>query len=350
MKPAVVTRRTETTLQFLLYNTACSVVLLEHMGEPGAALDAALAAAQRVQCLLDAYDDDSALASVNRAAARGCEAPLAIELYGLLKTLLLACDASGGSFDITIGRLCRLWSFTSAEPSVPDEAALDAAFRCTGWRHVWLDGSKRIARFARPGMQLDIGAAGKGFAADAIGCALAGNGAVRAAVNLGGNLLMLGDGPVPGRPWRVGVQRPWQRRGQVTGTIVCGAGAVSTSGGYDRYFVQNGRIYHHLLNPHTGRPADGDTLCCTVVCPSALAADILSTVLFIGGVAAYQATAKALGVSKACGYIIQRGNDTIETGGAGMIFLTSGAEAGVREEMTKTYMLKEERKLRWNTK
>lgn len=306
MRPAQICERNRTCVRFLLYNTFCEVAVLDRP-EAGQALDAVIAEAEAVQQLLDAYDPESELSRLNVQASSGLRTPISENLFALLLTLLRSGEASGGRFDITVGSLLRLWNFTAGEPRKPRKTDITGATR--GYRHVSLDGVSRTAQFLRDGLSLDCGAAGKGYAAGRIASRLQAMGVGRATINLGGNLHLLGSGPHAGK-WRVGVQQPWARRGETAGILMLdGDVSVSTSGGYDRYFTQGGQVWHHLLDPATGEPARSNRTSCTVVSRDALAADVLSTVLFVGGPDCFIRTASSVWPKADAGYVLANGTE-----------------------------------------
>lgn len=296
-------------LRFIAYNTFCEIVLCGQTAQPGL-WEGALETARQVQSLLDAYDEKSELSALC-AAEPGLPRAVSGELFSLLEILCAAGQASGGAFDITLGELSRLWNFTASEPGCPAPERLALARARTGLDLITLDrAQKTVTLSAR--LRLDAGAAGKGYAAGRLAAFLRGQGVRNAWVNLGGNLYLLGPGPRNGL-WAVGVQQPWARRGLTLGTLwLKGDTSVSSSGGYDRFFVQQEKVWHHLLDPHTGRPADNGALGCTVVCADALLGDVLSTVLFVGGAQCLRRTAAALCPDIPVGYILARDDFSAE--------------------------------------
>jgi thiamine biosynthesis lipoprotein len=131
-------------------------------------------------------------------------------------------------------------------------------------------------------MRLDFGGIAKGYAADALSEILRESGATGALVDLGGNILAFGSKPDES-PWRIGIQNPFESRGAVIGVLKIGASAVVTSGVYERYSELQGVRYHHILDPFTGYPSDNGLASVTIVTDDAMAADALSTGVFVLG-------------------------------------------------------------------
>lgn len=297
-------------LRFLAYNTFCEILLRDEDAQQGL-WEGAIEIAEQIRRMLDAYDEMSELSAL-RKAETGQPVRISDELFKLLHTLLAACAASKGAFHIALGGLSKLWNFASDHPQCPDPQRISKLLQQSRLESVLLDETQKTVTFLQDGIQLDIGAAGKGYAAGRLAAYLRAAGVGSASVNLGGNLCLLGSGPRQGR-WAVGVQQPWDRRGLTLGTLYLDAGqSVSTSGGYDRFFIQNGKVWHHLLDPRTGYPVENGPLGCTVVCSDALLGDVLSTTLFVGGEACLRSVAELLCPQSKVGYVRVEADGTVE--------------------------------------
>lgn len=282
--------QTKGSFSFVLYHTPCRIDVLEGSREINEALGRAKAAAHAADGLLNRFDGSSELSRLNDRAGRGQGFFASDELFSFLLALRRFWVCSGGAFDPTVGALMRLWDFTAAAPKPPSDREIARALERTGFRWVELEREGGAVRFLRPGLVLDAGGAGKGYAADRVADALRASGVTAACVNFGGNLSLLGRPAEEGelRPWRVGLQDPCSPRGGIAGILtLAGDTGVSTSGGYDRFFVHGGRVFHHILDPRTGYPAESDLLSATVLCPSAFTADLLSTTAIVMGKQAF---------------------------------------------------------------
>ena len=173
------------------------------------------------------------------------------------------------------------WGFTTEERHVPAPDALAAAMALVDSEELSVDTEASAASLARAGMEVDLGAVAKGFAAREAEAAIRDAGGTSAMLDLGGNVTVIGT-KEDGSPWRVAVKDP-----RDTGSYLCVLAltdvTLSTSGGYERYFEEDGVRYHHIIDPETGYPADSGLLSVTVVSADHLLADALSTALFVAG-------------------------------------------------------------------
>ncbi len=189
---------------------------------------------------------------------------------------------SGGAFDPTVAPLVLFWGFHGgrAPSSLPTDEALREVRTKVGYRGLVL--SNDTARLAAEGMKLDLGGIAKGYGVDLAFGRLAARGATNLMVNLGGNLRCAGS---PGtRPqWRIGVQNPFVRGGQVGALALSGGMAAATSGNYEQFVTIAGKRFTHIIDPRTGMPVAG-MAGVTVVSPTAVEADALSTSLFVSGI------------------------------------------------------------------
>jgi thiamine biosynthesis lipoprotein len=248
--------------------------------EPGLAaegLETVRSVFDSVEATMSTWNPDSEISRINRAPA-GSTLALSPWLNACLSRAEDIREASGGAFDPTSEPLMRLWGFYRREGKLPSPAQIDSAEATMGaYVH---DVSARTVVKKLDGTSFDLGGIAKGYALDRAAQALGGLGIRDALIDLGGNLVCMGS--PPGREtWRVGIRDP-QEKDKLFATVETGAGAVSTSGSYERYVVIGGRRYGHIMNPATGRPAEG-LLSVTVLAPDATLADGLSTALFVLG-------------------------------------------------------------------
>lgn len=230
----------------------------------------------------------SELSALNAALAAGKPFDASPELAAYIREIQAMAAASNYLFDPGIGRLIALWGFQTDEivPHLPDEAALKALLaQRPSIADLHLDGQRITSR--NNAVALDFGGYLKGVALDHAAAILHQAGVHNALINIGGNIMALGT--KNGTPWRVGIQHP--RPAQVGGAALASlelrdGEAIGTSGDYHRYFEIDGRRYCHLLDPRTGRPADGTQAVTILIAPGATAgmrSDALSKPLFIAG-------------------------------------------------------------------
>jgi thiamine biosynthesis lipoprotein len=238
-----------------------------------AALNAALDEIARLERVMSSWRRDSELARVNRSAAEG---PVACsqDLAAVLDSSLALARRTGGAFDPTVGPLIDAWDLRGSG-RVPADAAIAAARDRVAWSALELDRAARTVRFARAGMALDLGGIGKGFALERAAATLARHGVRRALLNLGGEVVTIGQGHV------VTVAHPVERLAPMV-ELEVGDACVSTSGQSVRGFTARGVRYGHVLDPRTGRPVPAGPSV-TVVCRSATRADALATALLVMG-------------------------------------------------------------------
>jgi thiamine biosynthesis lipoprotein ApbE/arylsulfatase A-like enzyme len=244
------------------------------------AVEAGLDEVDRLDALLSHYREDTPLSRLNREAALAAVA-VPPELADFLAVCLRWSRDSDGAFDVTVGPLMKAWGFFRDEGRRPDDAQLQAALARVGYRHVAVDRARHTVRFDRPGVELDLGGIGKGYAADRVATLLRRHGVASALVNLGGSSVY-GLGTPPGAAgWEVGIADPTAPDRTAT-TVSLRDQALSVSGGYARFFVKDGVTYSHIMDPRTGRPVQG-VLSVAVVSASATDGDALDNVLFVQG-------------------------------------------------------------------
>lgn len=183
-------------------------------------------------------------------------------------------DDCGGVFDITIGNVTKLWDFGGNNQRLPSDDEIKTALGSVGYKNVSISVN---AVQIKKGQSLDLGAVGKGFVCDKIKELLDKGRTKSAVVSVGGSLLIYGN-----RTFSVGIVNPDNDK-QSMGTLKLKDTCVSTSGNYEKYFEQDGKRYHHILNAATGYPATSEFKSVTVVCESGLISDALSTVCYIAG-------------------------------------------------------------------
>lgn len=183
-------------------------------------------------------------------------------------------DKCSGGFDISIGKVTRLWDFGGDNQRLPSENEIKSVLADVGYKNIKVSGK---AVQIKKGQALDLGAVGKGFACDKIKDLLAKGRTKSAVVSVGGSLLIYGN-----RTFSVGIVNPDNDK-QSMGTLKLKDTCVSTSGNYEKYFEMDGKRYHHILNATTGYPATSEFKSVTVVCDSGLLSDALSTVCYIVG-------------------------------------------------------------------
>ncbi len=243
-----------------------------------AGMDAAFREMERLDNLLGCHEQNGEIHALNE---RGYPYGFTVsgEVYGLIRRAEGIGRETGGAFDITVGGLMKLWSFETGG-RVPEGDELARTRRSVGWSKLAFDDAERKITFLVPGVSLDLGGIGEGYAVDRAYGILTGRGISSGIINAGGDLMVWGGKP-DGSPWKVGIQHP-RRTEELLGIVTVTDRAVVTSGDYEKCFTAAGKRYHHILDPATGYPAQG-VVSVTVVADTAEVADAYATALVVMG-------------------------------------------------------------------
>jgi thiamine biosynthesis lipoprotein len=256
---------------------ACQVAVLLPEHSPFVAeAHLALAEADRIEAAWSVFRADSELSAVNRQASGG-PFPVSAELAHLLARCATLSAATGGAFDITATPLSRCWGLLDRRGAVPGADELAEARRKVGMSNVTvtLDAAGPAVSFARPGVELNLGAVGKGYAVDCIARSLRQRGVTPALVSAGDSSIAAVGAPRGG--WPIGLRGHGRRM-----TLRLSQGATGTSGSDEQSFSDGQRRRGHVIDPRTGEPVDAARRV-TVVAGDAATADALSTAFLIGG-------------------------------------------------------------------
>jgi len=240
--------------------------------------DEALAAATdeiyRLHRLFSITDPNSDISALNNGSTDVSE-----ETVSLITSALDISAKTDGAFDCTISPAVAAWGWYDDTHSVPTPETLQNAMDCVGWEYVHTN--HNMVTFEKDGMALDLGGIAKGYAAERVSQVLTEKGVTSALIDLGGNLCLIGKKP-DRTLWVIGIDDP-NNKSDYLATITVSDCSVVTSGSYQRNFEQDGKLWHHILDPKTGYPADNGLQLVTVVCADNTVADGLSTALFVMG-------------------------------------------------------------------
>ena len=241
------------------------------------AVNAAFKEIARIDNLMSTYIEDSEMSEINRSAAAG---PVEVgeELFTLILRSLDISLLTRGAFDVTYDSVGQHYDFR--EGRRPDEDTISQELPRLNYRFVEPNKVDSTIRFAEEGVRINLGGIAKGYAVERGIIVLREFGVSHARVTAGGDTRLLGDRR--GQPWMVGVQNPRDQE-QLAVTIPLEDEAISTSGDYERFFVEDGERYHHIIEPSTGQPA-GEVRSTTIIGPDAVLTDALSTAVFVMGV------------------------------------------------------------------
>jgi thiamine biosynthesis lipoprotein len=245
--------------------------------EVAEAAEVGIAEVARLERKYSRYRDDSLTTSINRSAGDPDGVCVDAETAALLDYADVSFQQSGGLFDITSGILRRVWDFKAGRLPAQDE--LDDVRKRIGWEKVRWERPRLVLPLE--GMELDFGGYVKEYAADRVAELCRSRGIRHGLVDLGGDLSVLGPHP-DGTPWRVGVRDP-RRPDAAMASVALAAGAIASSGDYERFMVVDGKRYGHILNPKTGWPVEG-LAGVSVVASHCLIAGTAATIAMLKGV------------------------------------------------------------------
>lgn len=243
----------------------------------GEAVDAAETEIKRLDELLSTGSDDSEVTKINKEGG----GKLSEDTSYLVKRALDIYQDTDGVFDITIYPVMKAWGFAGDTFAVPDKNTLEQALSLVNAAKLSYDEKSSNLSFEKEGMEIDLGGIAKGYTSDRVIDILKSYGIEHAMINLGGNVDLLGK-KVDGSEWRIAVQDP-ESEDDYIGILTVSDKSVITSGGYERYFEEDGVRYHHIIDPSTGYPANHGLTSVTIVSSDGTLADALSTSLFVMG-------------------------------------------------------------------
>ncbi|MCD8363366.1 MAG: FAD:protein FMN transferase [Lachnospiraceae bacterium] len=259
--------------QILAMDTVMSFTAYGRNAE--AAVEAAVEEVERLDALLSTGSATSEVSCINANGG----GTLSEDTQAILEEALTIYEETGGLFDVTVYPLVELWGFYSGEYHVPTEEELKEALAYVDASAIRLDGDQV---WLGEGQRIDLGGIAKGYTSARIMEIYEEYGVTSGMVSLGGNVQTLGTKP-DGSDWRIGIQDPDGETGSILGALPVVDKAVITSGGYERYFEEDGNTYIHILDPRSGCPADSGLISVSIVSENGMLADALSTALYLMG-------------------------------------------------------------------
>ncbi len=263
-----------------MLNTVVSVTIYDSQDE--SLLDEALEICQKYENLVSPTLKTSEIYRLNHGELPEEDGfyQLSSETADLIARGLEYCELSDGAFDIAIEPVSSLWDFTSGEAVIPSQEDIQAALPLVDYRDVVLEGTK--IHFNKEGMGINLGAIAKGYIADKMKEYLQDQGVESAIIDLGGNVLCIGE-RTDGAPFRVGIRKPFADRSETAAIMEISDKSVVSSGVYERFFEKDGVLYHHILNPETGYPYENSLISVTIISDKSTDGDGLSTTCFALG-------------------------------------------------------------------
>ena len=229
----------------------------------------------------------------------------------LMEQALELCRRTGGALDISVYPIVRAWGFTTGSYQVPDEETIQSLLPLVDYTQIQYDAATGVVALPE-GMEIDLGSVAKGYAGQLAAQMLREHGVQSALLNLGGNVQTVGAKP-DGSPWQIGIKDPQGEDAMMVLSVE--DQAVVTSGGYERYFEQDGQTYWHIMDPSTGHPADSGLISVTIVGDEGVVCDGLSTALFV------------MGLEKAADLWAQSGDfEAVFVTASGEVYITEGLQ------------------------
>ena len=258
-----------------------------------------------LESLVSVTDADSELYAINQTGS----GTLTGKASSLMEQALEICRRTDGALDLSIYPIVRAWGFTTGSYQVPDEAEIQALLPLVDYRKIQYDAADGDVTLPE-GMKIDLGSVAKGYAGQLVAQMLREHGVQSALLNLGGNVQTVGAKP-DGSPWQIGIKDPQGEDAMMVLSVE--DQAVVTSGGYERYFEQDGQTYWHIMDPSTGHPADSGLISVTIVGDEGVVCDGLSTALFV------------MGLEKAADLWAQSGDfEAVFVTASGEVYITEG--------------------------
>lgn len=258
-----------------------------------------------LESLVSVTDTGSELYAINQTGS----GTLTGKASSLMEQALKICRRTDGALDLSIYPIVRAWGFTTGSYQVPDEAEIQALLPLVDYRKIQYDAATGTVTLPE-GMEIDLGSVAKGYAGQLAAQMLREHGVQSALLNLGGNVQTVGTKP-DGSPWQIGIKDPQGEDAMMVLSVE--DQAVVTSGGYERYFEQDGQTYWHIMAPSTGHPADSGLISVTIVGDEGVVCDGLSTALFV------------MGLEKAADLWAQSGDfEAVFVTASGEVYITEG--------------------------
>ncbi len=236
---------------------------------------------RRLENLLSTYIEDSDVVRLGKANGEWVE--VSSETMEILEQSKQFAKLTLGTFDPTVGSLVKLWSVDQDSHRIPSQEEIQRALKHVDYNKIQTkqENGKHFARLGEH-QEVTLGAIGKGYISDKVIQLLDQKGCTDTLLSFGGNIIGNGTND-KGKPWRIGLQMPGKERGDFFAVLPLDNSSIVTSGDYEKFFVQDGVKYHHLLNPVTGKPVRATLSSVTIMDNSSSKADALCTALFVMG-------------------------------------------------------------------
>jgi len=257
-----------------------TIISLKYYGKNGdKAIDESIEKIRNIENKMSVNIASSEICKVNNNSGKEDIVIGKENLYVIEKALEYS-KLTGGAFDISIEPVVKLWGIGTEKARVPKKEEIEDKLKLVNFKDILIKNNKLFLN--RKGMALDLGGIAKGYAADELKKVVQKYNLERAFINLGGNLYIYG-GKENGEPLNIGIQDPCAKQGEYFSVLKVKNKSVVTSGNYERYFIKNGKRYHHILDPKIGYPAEKGLISTTIISDKSIDGDALSTSTYILG-------------------------------------------------------------------
>lgn len=266
----------KTSISGIYFDT---IVQIDAWGASTSTMEGCKELCAKYENLLSNQIDTSEISQIN--ASEGKPVTVSDETIEVLQKGIYYSELSRGKFDITIAPVSELWNFRdNKEGALPETSALESACTHVNYQNIQINGN--TVTLTDPQTQIDLGGIAKGYIADRLKEYLLSKGVNHALINLGGNTLAVGT-KYDGSAFRIGIQKPFSEKNEAITDVEITDCSVVSSGIYQRYFENDGKIYHHILDPDTGYPYENNLLQVTIISDQSVDGDALSTCCFALG-------------------------------------------------------------------
>jgi FAD:protein FMN transferase len=260
-----------------ILGTVCTIKLYDHISD--STFEKVFNRLKEIEDKMSINKEKSEVIDVNNAAGMDY-VKVSEDTFEVIKKGLYFSKLYN-KFDITIGPVVKLWNIGFDNARIPEDKEIKAKLPLVNYENVLINEAEKKVKLKEKGMIIDLGGIAKGYAADEAVKILKENGVQHAIVNLGGNVMTLGGKP-DGNQWTIGIQHPFDDRGNYVGTVNVADKTVVTSGIYERYIKKDDKIYHHIIDKATGYPVDNNLLSTTIITDKSINGDGYSKIFALG--------------------------------------------------------------------
>ena len=261
-----------------LLDTICDITVYDNVSEE--VLDKGFSVLQEIDDKMSATKVTSEIMAINNASGKS-SIKISDDTFYVISKGVQYGETTNGKFDISVGPLVKLWGINTDHARIPSKEEIKSTLQLIGYKNVAVNEAKSEVMLNLKGMSLDLGGIAKGYAGDAVADMLKSNGVKHAIINLGGSIVVIGS-KLNGNDWNIGIQDPVEPRGAYLGILSVSNKAIATSGIYERFFIENGVRYHHIMDTSTGYPVDNSLASVSIISDKSIDGDPLAKSFTMG--------------------------------------------------------------------